>query len=266
MQHIAILGATGRMGRTLIRMLSVSGNFTLCGAAVEAGHPLLGQDAGVTAGLDALGVALTSDVAEAVAGCDIAIDFTLPVATSANISACVAQGCGLVLGTTGLDESQLAQLHEAGGTIAVVYARNMSVGVNVLTALARLAAGTMGDDADIEIIESHHRNKIDAPSGTALQIGEAIADRLGRRFDEVAVFDRQGTKGARTKGSIGFSSIRAGSIVGDHTILLAGEEEVLEISHRALDRGAFARGALRAAQWLEGREAGLYSMSDVLGF
>jgi len=265
MQKIAILGATGRMGQTLIKMVASSSDYSLSGAATESGHLMLGKDAGRLAGLDSTGVLLTSDAAEAVKNCDIAIDFTLPVATAGNIAACLEQGCGLVMGTTGLDKHHMELLRSAADSIRIVYARNMSVGINMLTELARQAARAIGSESDIEIIESHHRDKIDAPSGTALQLGEAIANELGMSLDDIAVFDRQGASEARQDGSIGFSSVRAGSIVGDHSILMASGEEILEIRHRALDRGAFARGALRAAGWLEGQQAGLYSMNDVLG-
>jgi len=254
------------MGSTVLRMLGGSPDFRLTGAATEPGHPGIGEDAGIRAGTGPAGVLLSDDAAAAVAGCDVAVDFTLPVAATANIAACVAQGCALVLGTTGLDEGHLDQLHRAAGSIGVVYARNMSIGINVLTELARRAVRFMGPGVDIEIAESHHRNKIDAPSGTALQLGEAVAGELGQPLDELAVFDRHAVPGARKKGSIGFSSIRAGAVVGDHSILLATDEEILELKHHALDRGTFARGALRAARWLDGREPGMYSLGDVLGF
>ncbi len=265
MQKIAILGATGRMGQTLVKMVAASPDHSLTGASTEMGHSLLGQDAGRSAGLDSMGVPLTSDAGKAVTDCDVAIDFTLPAATADNIAACIEQGCGLVMGTTGLEDHHLELLRSAAASIRIVSARNMSVGISMLTGFARQAARAMGSDADIEIIEAHHRDKIDAPSGTALQLGEAIANELGTQLNDIAVFDRHGANTARQAGSIGFSSVRAGSIVGDHSILMATGEEILEITHRALDRGAFARGALRAASWLEGQQAGLYSMNDVLG-
>lgn len=263
--RVAVLGATGRMGTAVIRLVAASSDCALSGAATERGHGQLGSDAGSAAGVPALGVALTDSAAAAVAGCDVAIDFSAAAATRAHLAACAAARCALVLGTTGLPEDELRQVEAAAAAIPIVYGRNMSVGVLVFTELARLAARLLGPEADIEIVEAHHRNKVDAPSGTALQLGEAVAGELGVRLDDVAVFDRFASRAPRRRGSVGFSSIRAGSIVGDHEILLALDEEVVELRHRALDRTTFARGALRAARWVAGRPPGLYGMGDVLG-
>lgn len=263
--RVAVLGATGRMGSAVIRLVAASSDCTLTGAAVEPGHVSLGKDAGELAAVGPLGVLISDSAAAAVANCDVAIDFSTAVATDTHLASCVAQRCALVLGTTGLGEAQLERIGHASQNIPVVYGRNMSVGVLVFTELARLATRLLGAEADIEITETHHRNKVDAPSGTALQLGEAIAGQLGVQLDDIAVFDRFAARSPRRRGSIGFSSVRAGSIVGDHEVILALDEEVIELRHRALDRATFARGALRAARWVVGRAPGLYGMGDVLG-
>ncbi len=265
MIKIAVLGATGRMGQALVRLIAADDGLELVGAATEPGHDVVGQDAGVAAGAGVSGVSITDDVNAALGDSQVVIDFTLPAAASANISACVENGVALVMGTTGLSSGQQAELQEAGTRIGVVYARNMSVGVNVLTELVSLASQALGTDYDIEITEAHHRNKVDAPSGTALQLGETVARVRGQTLDELAVYARHGESSARAPGTIGFASIRAGSIVGEHTVMFATDEEIIELRHRALDRQVFARGALRAAHWLSGQPAGLYSMNDVLG-
>jgi 4-hydroxy-tetrahydrodipicolinate reductase len=253
------------MGTAVIRLVASSADCTLTGADTEPAHAQLGQDAGVVAGARRLDVALRDDAAAAVQGCDVAIDFTAAAATVANLQACEAARCAVVLGTTGLTAEHLRHVQAAAGQVPVVYGRNMSVGVLVFTELARLAARLLGPEADIEIIETHHRSKVDAPSGTALQLGEAVAAELGARLDDIAVFDRFASRAPRRQGSIGFSSARAGTIVGDHEVLFALDEDVLRLEHRALDRTTFARGALRAARWVVGRPAGLYGMADVLG-
>jgi len=260
-----VLGATGRMGATIIRLVAGSSDLELSGAATEAGHPALGQDAGCVAGTGETGIPVTASVATAITGAQVVIDFTSAAAAGANIEACVAEGCALVMGTTGLADQQQAMLRQASRSIPIVYGRNMSVGVLVLTALAREAARLLGSEADIEIVEAHHRNKLDAPSGTALQLGEAVAGALGRRLDDIAAGDRFATRAPRRPGSIGFSSVRAGQIIGDHEVLFALDEEILRLEHRALDRATFARGALRAARWVAGQAPGLYGMADVLG-
>lgn len=263
--RVAVLGATGRMGTAVIRLVAASTDCVLGGAATEPGHALLGKDAGTAAGTRRIEVILVDSPALAVARCDVAIDFTSAAATSANVAACVDARCALVLGTTGLDAGHLEQLEQAARAVPIVYGRNMSVGVLVFTEIARLAARLLGREADIEILDVHHRAKVDAPSGTALQLGEAIASEIGAKLDDVAVFDRFANRAPRRHGSIGFSSVRAGSIVGDHDVVFALDEEILELRHRALDRTTFARGALRAARWVVGRPPRLYGMADVLG-
>ncbi len=265
MLQLAILGANGRMGQTLVRLIAQSVDLELAGAVVEPGHADLGHDAGELAGVGQLGVLLTDEPAAGLQAADVAIDFTLPAATPGNLSACVAATVPMVLGTTGLDAAAEAAISSASSNISIVYGRNMSVGVNLITELLRVAARTLGDDYDIEILEAHHRNKLDAPSGTALQLGEAAANGRAVALEDVAVYERHGQRAARATGSIGFVSLRAGSIVGDHRVMLAADEELVEISHRALDRAVFARGALRAARWLPDKAPGLYSMREVLG-
>jgi len=265
MLRLAIIGGTGRMGRMLIRLIAESDSLELVGAATESGDEMAGWDAGEVAGLGTLGINITDDVAAAVSESEVAIDFTLPAAMSANVAACVENRIPMVIGTTGLSDPQQDLLLTSAQSIPIVYGRNMSVGINVLTELARVAAGTLGPDYDIEITEAHHRHKVDAPSGTALQLGETVAEARGTTLADVAVYDRHGTTGARESGKIGFQSIRAGSIAGDHSIMLAADEEIIELRHHAVDRAVFARGALRAARWVSGQSPGLYGMSDVLG-
>lgn len=265
MLQIAIFGANGRMGQTLVRLIAAADDLALAGALTERGHADIGCDAGELAGAGSLGIRLSDDPEVALADAAVAIDFTLPAATTGNLAACEQAQLPLVIGTTGLDASTERAIAAASDALPIVYGRNMSVGVNLLTELVRLAAATLGDDYDIEISETHHRHKLDAPSGTALQLGEAAAAGRGVALDSVAVVGRQGRSDARSAGSIGFASLRAGSVVGDHSVMFAADEEILDLSHRALDRAVFARGALRAARWLPGRAPGLYGMREVLG-
>jgi len=265
MIRVAVFGATGRMGQTLCRLIAESEDLQLVGAATEPGHASIGLDAGSVAGARSLGVAVTDNASAAVANCQVAIDFTLPVAMSQNVGACVETKTALVMGTTGLSAEQQALLEQSAATIPIVYGRNMSIGINVLTELARVASRALGTDYDVEIIEAHHGDKLDAPSGTALQLGETVARERGTSLEISAVYDRHTSNAPRQLGSIGFTSIRAGSIVGDHTVMLAADEEIIELKHRAVDRGAFARGALHAARWVVDQPVGLFSMNDVLG-
>ncbi|MCC5868834.1 MAG: 4-hydroxy-tetrahydrodipicolinate reductase [Gammaproteobacteria bacterium] len=263
---IAILGAAGRMGTTLIRLIQADpARYTLSGALGIADDPSLGVDAGVVAGGQPCGVALSANIEEALAGARVAIDFTLPAATSAHLQACRTHGVALVLGTTGIDDDGLRVLGDTARELPIVYARNFSVGVTLLTALTRQAAARLDSDYDVEIIEAHHRGKRDAPSGTALALGEAVAQGRDVTLAEVADWSRHGDTGARQRGHIGFAVVRGGSIVGEHSVLFAADEERLELSHHAVDRSVFARGALRAARWLAQRPPGLYDMEHVLG-
>jgi 4-hydroxy-tetrahydrodipicolinate reductase len=263
---IAMLGASGRMGRAVLSCVAESKDFTLVGAVTEPGDAALGRDAGENAGVRALGVPLTDDRSHGLDGAQVAIDFTLPAALQSNVRACAERGTALVIGTTGLNDKHFAVLKSAAAEIPLVYARNMSVGVNVFMALVSRAAKALGPDFDAEVLEAHHRQKVDAPSGTALELGERIASARGRSLGDVAVHGRHGHTGPRAPGTIGFSVIRAGNIVGDHRVLFAAPEESVELVHHAVDRKSFARGALRAARWVAGRAPGLYSMADVLGF
>lgn len=265
MRRIAVMGAAGRMGKTLID--AVQQRSPLCcltAAIVRPGSSLIGADAGELVSLGQLGVPLSSDLQAVVDDFDVLIDFTLPEVMLKNLEICRQSGKAMVIGTTGLSPAQKQLLAEAGKDIPIVFAANFSVGVNLSLKLLDMAARVMGEDADIEIIEAHHRHKIDAPSGTALRMGEVIADALGRDLQKVAVYGREGHTGARERETIGFATVRGGDVVGDHTVLFATEGERLEITHKASSRMTFAKGAVRAALWLKGREPGLFDMQDVL--
>jgi 4-hydroxy-tetrahydrodipicolinate reductase len=266
MIRVAMLGASGRMGQSIIGCIETDEAFELSGAVTRPDDPRLGDDAGVVAGLAPLGIPLTDHLLQGLDQAQVAIDFTLPAALEGNLAACVSAGAPMVIGTTGLTDRHIELLEQAAQEIPLVYARNMSVGVNVFLALVAEAARALGSDYDCEIIEAHHRHKVDAPSGTALAVGEAIAQARGRKLEEVAVRARDGQTGPRVPDTIGFSVIRGGDIVGEHTAMFVAPEERVEFVHRAADRRTFARGALRAARWVVGRAPGLYSMRDVLGF
>jgi 4-hydroxy-tetrahydrodipicolinate reductase len=262
---VAVLGASGRMGQAVLACIAEADDLAVVGAVTETSDPALGTDVGLGTGTPIAEVLLTDDRAQALHDAHVAVDFTLPSATIANVSACVESGTALVVGTTGLDERHHEAMREAGRDIPLVYARNMSVAMNVFMDVVSRATKALGPDYDVEITEAHHRHKVDAPSGTALAIGEAIAGAMGRELDDLAIHGRHGKTGPRVPGTIGFSVIRGGNIVGDHTVLFAAPEENLVLSHHALDRSSFARGALRAARWAAGRAPGLFSMADVLG-
>lgn len=265
MTRVAIAGAAGRMGLSLIQACQMSEHVELGAATERPGGAAVGRDAGELAGLSAMGVPLVEDLAAVTDRFDVLIDFTSPEATLAHAETCRRAGKRMVIGTTGLSPDQRARLTEAARDIAIVFAPNMSVGVNLCFKLAEIAARVLGDEADIEIIEAHHRHKVDAPSGTAVRLGEIVAAALGRNLAECAVYGREGRTGERERKTIGFETIRAGDIVGDHTVLFAGEGERIEITHRASSRMTFAGGAVRAASWVMGHERGLFDMQDVLG-
>ena len=265
MLDVAVVGATGRMGRAVIRCLAGTEGMRLAGAVTEATDAALGQDAGEICGLPRAGVVLTDDPRAGLRNAQVAVDFTLPSATEANVAAAAAGGVAMVVGTTGLEAQQTAALQSGAGRIPIVYARNMSIGMAVFKDLVERAAAALDDDYDVEILDAHHAQKADAPSGTALELGERVAAARGRPLDSVAVYARHGQTGPRERGAVGFSVVRAGHIVGDHSVLFAGAEERVELVHRATDRAVFARGALRAAGWAVGQPPGLYSMEDVLG-
>ncbi len=264
MTRIAVAGAGGRMGRALIQAVAAAEGAVLAAAIERPDSSLLGTDAGELAGVGALGVRITGDLAAVANDFDVLIDFTAPAATALHVEICRQAGKKIVIGTTGLDEAQKSALKTASVSTGIVYSGNYSIGVNVTLRLLELAAETFGDTVDVEIIEAHHRHKVDAPSGTALMMGEAVAGALGRDLKKVAVYERHGHTGARERESIGFQTIRGGDIVGDHNVMFIGEGERVEIRHVATSRMNFANGAVRAAQWVAGREPGLYDMRDVL--
>ena len=253
------------MGRTLIEACYHSPSSDLSAATERPESSLIGSDAGELAGIGhALGVPVSASLALA-ADFDVLIDFTHPSITSQHVDYCLANNRKLVIGTTGCDEELERKISQAGESIPIVYAPNMSVGVNLCLKLLQTAASVLGDEVDIEVIEAHHRHKVDAPSGTALKMGQVIADTLGRDLKQCAVYGREGQTGERERQTIGFETIRAGDIVGEHTVMFAGIGERVEITHKASSRMTFAKGAIRAAEWLSGRKKGLFDMMDVLG-
>jgi 4-hydroxy-tetrahydrodipicolinate reductase len=266
--RLAIAGAGGRMGQALIEAALATPDAVLVAALDVAGSPALGRDAGERFGR-ATGIVVGSDVPAALRGADVLVDFTRPEGTLAHVKACAAAGVGAVVGTTGLNDAQKAELTGLAGLVPIVFAANMSVGVVVLLSLVEQAAAKLGPRYDVEIVEMHHRHKVDAPSGTALQLGEAAAAGMGRKLSDCAVYAREGHTGERAPGTIGFASLRGGDVVGEHTVVFAGTGERVELSHRATSRQNFAGGALRAAVYVAGkraaRQTGLYDMRDVLG-
>ncbi|MBY4769158.1 4-hydroxy-tetrahydrodipicolinate reductase [Burkholderia ambifaria] len=261
---IAIAGASGRMGRMLIEAVLNDSDAQLVGALDRAGSPFLGQDAGAFLGKET-GVKLTDDLDAVFAQADYLIDFTRPEGTIAHVAAALRHDVKLVIGTTGFTAEQKAELQAAAARIGIVFAANMSVGVNVTLKLLEFAAKHFSHGYDIEIIEAHHRHKVDAPSGTALMMGEAVAGALGRSLEDCAVYGRHGVTGERDPSTIGFAAVRGGDIVGDHTVLFAGIGERIEITHKSSSRVSYAQGALRAVRFLSARDAGLFDMQDVLG-
>ncbi|AGB81005.1 Dihydrodipicolinate reductase [Serratia rubidaea] len=262
--RMAIVGAGGRMGRQLIQAVQQAQGVVLGAALERAGSSLVGADAGELAGVGALGVIVNDDLAKVADDFDVLIDFTRPEGTLAHLAFCVQQRKAMVIGTTGFDDAGKAAIAAAAQHIGIVFAANFSVGVNVVLKLLEKAAKVMGDYTDIEIVEAHHRHKVDAPSGTALAMGEAIADALGRDLKQCAVYAREGHTGERDPQSIGFATIRAGDIVGEHTAMFADIGERVEITHKASSRMTFANGAVRAAVWLSKHQNGLFDMRDVL--
>ncbi|MBF0559491.1 MAG: 4-hydroxy-tetrahydrodipicolinate reductase [Nitrospirae bacterium] len=265
MKNIIVTGATGRMGS---RIISVSEEYTdimLCGALEKKGHKDLGKDIGLLLGLGEKKVQLNDDLENIIGGADVVIDFTAPAAAIQNIEVAAKKGKAMVIGTTGLSKEEIDTIRGLSGNIPVVLAPNMSVGVNLLLKVLGDVARVLGDDYDIEIIEAHHRLKKDAPSGTALKMAQVIAGAVQRDLDEVGVYARKGIIGERSKKEIGIQTVRAGDIVGEHTVLFGGLGERIEITHKASSRDTFARGALKAALWVGGQKPGLYDMQDVLG-
>jgi 4-hydroxy-tetrahydrodipicolinate reductase len=265
MIRVGITGAAGRMGHALLRACFNTQAMLLAAAIERPDSPDLGSDCGEVAGFQKLGIPITGDLAAVIEGLDVMVDFTRPEPAMATLALCRTHGKRLVMGTTGFSHEQKAEIKAAAKDIPIMLAPNMSVGVNLVLKLLEITARVIGEDSDIEIIEAHHRYKVDAPSGTALRMGEVIADALGRNLKDCAVWGREGHTGERDAKSIGFSVIRAGDIVGEHTAMFAQEGERVEITHNASSRMTFAKGAMRAAGWLMDKPAGYYDMQDVLG-
>jgi 4-hydroxy-tetrahydrodipicolinate reductase len=265
MLNIAVAGAAGRIGRTLIEACQQTSDCRVSAALERLDSSLIGADAGELAGVGKLNVKIVGDINKIENSFDVLIDFTSVDSTLDHIEYCKEHKKKLVIGTTGFSADEKKIIEHAAQDIAIVFAPNMSVGVNLCLKLLQMAAQVLGDDVDVEIIEAHHRHKIDAPSGTALRMGEVVADALGRDLNKCAVYGRQGKTGERDRKTIGFETIRAGDIVGDHTVMFAGVGERVEITHKASSRMTFAKGAVRAAQWLQNKKSGLYDMQDVLG-
>ncbi|HWP10693.1 MAG TPA: 4-hydroxy-tetrahydrodipicolinate reductase [Ramlibacter sp.] len=261
---VAVAGASGRMGHMLIEAIRASGDCQLTGALDIASSPAVGNDAAAFLG-HASGVPISADVRTALASTEVLIDFTRPEGTLAYLKACRERGVNAVIGTTGFHEGQKEQIADAARDIAIVMAPNMSVGVNVTLKLLEMAAKALATGYDIEIVEAHHRHKVDAPSGTALKMGEVIAKALGRNLKDCAVYARDGITGERDPSTIGFASIRGGDIVGDHTVLFAGTGERIEVTHKSGSRATYAQGSLRAVRFLAGKRSGMFDMFDVLG-
>lgn len=262
---VAINGAGGRMGRNLVNACLQAEGLALAAAFEADDSPFIGQDAGMLAGGEALDVAIAGAGQRASMPFDVLVDFTRPEPALAALADCRAQGAAMVIGTTGFSDAQVADIDAAAGSIPLVFAPNMSAGVNLVLKLLETGAKALGDSVDVEVIEAHHRHKVDAPSGTALKMGEVVANALDRDLGDCAVYGREGHTGARERSTIGFETIRGGDIVGEHTVLFAGEGERIEISHKASSRMTFASGAMRAAAWVAGKSAGRYDMADVLG-
>jgi len=265
MIKIAVTGAAGRMGGRIITAVTEAEGLQLAGAVERDGHTLIGQDAGFVAGCGSLGVKISGSLEEALADAEVLIDFTFPEVTLANIAVCARLGKSIVIGSTGFAPGQRAEVEKHAKSIPVVLAPNMSVGVNLCFKILKDVAATLGDDFDMEIVELHHNKKKDSPSGTAVRMGEIVAEAAGRDYNKVANYHRQGMCGERTKEEIGMQTVRGGDIVGEHTVYFIGMGERIEISHRAMNRDMFARGAVRAAGWLGTQQAGMYDMQDVLG-
>jgi len=264
MIKIAVCGAAGRMGQRIIVAAKEAG-CTVSGALERPGHELIGQDAGVVSGCGLLGVSITDDLNAVVSACDVLIDFTTPKVSLKNIEVCGLKKKSIVIGSTGFTPEERELAAELAKDIPVVLAPNMSVGVNVCFKVLKDVAKTLGDDFDVEIVELHHNKKKDSPSGTAVRMGEVVAEALGRDYNKVANYHREGICGERTKEEIGMQTVRGGDIVGEHTVYFIGMGERIEISHRAMTRDMFSRGSVRAAKWVVGKTPGLYDMQDVLG-
>ncbi|MBF2718880.1 4-hydroxy-tetrahydrodipicolinate reductase [Psychrobacter sp. NG254] len=262
---VGVIGAGGRMGRMLIEAVQNNPQTMLKAAIERQGSSLVGADAGEVAAVGCLDVQIVDDLQAVISNIDVLIDFSLPDATEKNMQICAEHGVAMVIGTTGFNEQQEQVLAKASEQIAIVYAGNYSTGVNLSLKLLGMAAKAFGNDADVEVIEAHHKHKIDAPSGTAYMMAEAVAEARGQNLKDVAVYGREGQTGEREAGTIGIHAIRGGEIIGDHTVMFIADGEVVEITHRARARMTFAAGAVRAATWIIKQEVGQYDMQDVLG-
>ena len=262
---VAVAGATGRMGRVLIEAVLGSSDMRLAAALEQKGHAQVGNDAGQFVGARS-GIGVSDEIDRSLSGCNVIIDFTRPEGTLAHVAACRRLGVKMVIGTTGFNELQKTVISEASREIAIAMAPNFSVGVNVIFKLLAVAARALNQGYDVEVVEAHHRHKVDAPSGTALRMGEIVAHELGRDLKQCAVYAREGVTGERKDGTIGFAAVRGGDLVGDHTVMFIGAGERLEVTHRASSRVNYAQGALRAARFLAAQPRGLFDMWDVLGF
>lgn len=265
MIRIGITGAAGRMGQCLIKACEASEGLVLAAALETPENPFVGRDAGQAAGINQLNIPIVGQLSEVIEDIDVLIDFTRPEASLAALELCRKNAKRTVIGTTGFTAGQRQRINEAALDAAIMLAPNMSVGVNLSLKLLEMTARVMGADCDIEIIEAHHRHKVDAPSGTALRMGEVVADALGRNLEDCSIYGREGQTGERKRETIGFSTIRAGDIVGEHTVMFADDGERVEITHKATSRMTFANGAMRAARWIMNKPSGLYDMQDVLG-
>jgi len=265
MKKICVAGVSGRMGKTLVEAFSNAEGVTLGAATERPGSEAVGKEVGALCGMDTLGIHVSGSLEDCLGDFDVLVDFTSPDATLKHIEICQSAGKKMIIGTTGFSEEQKKVIADASNTIAIVFAPNMSIGVNLCLKLIEQASTIIGEDSDIEIIEAHHRHKKDAPSGTALKMGEVVADTLGRKLEDVAVYGREGQTGERDSKTIGFETIRAGDIVGDHTVMFASEGERIEITHKSSSRMTYGKGAVRAALWLADKDSGLFDMQDVLG-
>jgi 4-hydroxy-tetrahydrodipicolinate reductase len=264
MIKVSIMGIAGRMGRSIFRLLNAEDDIQIVGATEIKGHPEIGNDIGLVSGEGELAVLIADTVEQSSEDADVIVDFTAPDSTLANALYASSNGKAMVIGTTGFSEDQKKELSDLAANFPCVFSPNMSIGVNVMFEATRMLAEILGDDYDVEIIEAHHKHKVDAPSGTALRLGEAAAEGLGRDFNEVARYERHGAIGERQEKEIGMQTIRAGDIVGEHTIMFCGAGERIELTHRAMNRDNFAKGVVRAVKWIPGKSAGIYTMKEVL--
>lgn len=265
MIKVSIMGVAGRMGQAIYGLLSIEEDVQIVGATEISGHPDIGNDIGLVSGLSELGIKISDNIEDASSEADVIVDFTTPASTLNNASYAASNGKALIIGTTGFTEEEKNQLGELANNFPCVFSPNMSIGVNVMFEATKMLAQVLGEDFDVEIIEAHHKHKVDAPSGTALRLGEAAAQGLSRDFNSVARFERHGAIGERGEKEIGMQTIRAGDIVGEHTVMFCGAGERIELTHRAMSRDNFAKGVVRAVKWIPGKSAGIYTMKEVLG-